>query len=118
MRSTFINELPISALPRETVRARTVLMGDAMATDRVIFLKSGKARGRDGFVYHPGHVLNFKEFLGLCTYQTPVTCLQECELVHIPRQLIRDTLCLENTHTWTLARGLALDHLMTQAAPQ
>ena len=116
MRSTFINELPISALPRETVRASTVLMSNDMSTDRVIFLKTGKARGRDGFVYHAGHVLNLIEFLGLCTYQTPVTCLQDCELVHIPRQLIRDTLCMENTHTWTLARGLALDHLMTQKA--
>ena len=75
MRSTFINELPISALPRETVRASTVLMGDGMATDRVILLKTGKARGRDGFVYHARHVLNFKEFLALSAYHTPVTCL-------------------------------------------
>ena len=116
MRSTFINELPISALLRETVRARTVLMGDGMATDRVILLKTGQARGRDGCVYNARHVLNFKEFLALSAYQTPVTCLQECELIHIPRQLIRDTLAGQNTHTWTLARGLALDHLMTQAA--
>ena len=115
MRSIFINELPISALPHESARARTVLMGDGMATDRVIFLKNGKARGRDGLLYHACHVLNFKEFLALSVYQTPVTCLQDCELVHIPRQLIRDTLCVENTHTWTLARGLALDHLMIKA---
>ena len=58
------------------------------------------------------HVLNFKEFLALSTYQTPVTCLDACELIYIPRQLVKDQICLENRLTWTLARSLALDHLM------
>lgn len=114
MLSSFINELPIAALPSETARARTILMRDGMPTDRVIFLKNGLAKGQDGFIYQSCHVLNFKEFLALSAYQTPVTCLQDCLLIHIPRQLIRDTLCVENNHTWTLMRSLALDHLMTQ----
>tara|TARA_B110000967_G_C18437498_1_gene341567 strand:+ start:123 stop:476 length:354 start_codon:yes stop_codon:yes gene_type:complete len=116
MLSQFINELPIWALPRETVHARTVLMGRDMPTDRVYFLKEGRAKGKDGCLYHDLHVLNFKEFLALSTYQTSVTCLDICELIYIPRQLVKDQLCLENTSTWTLVRSLALDHLMLKAS--
>ena len=112
MLSQFINELPIWALPRETVRARTVLMGGEMPTDRVYFLRKGRAKGKDGCVYNNSHVLNFKEFLALSTYQTPVTCLDACELIYIPRQLVKNQICFENSLTWTLARSLALDHLM------
>ena len=117
MLSDFINELPIAALPSETARARTVLMRNGMPTDRVIFLKNGVAKGQDGFVYQSCHILNFKEFLALSAYQTPVTCLQDCVLIHIPRQLIRDYLFVESNHTWTLMRSLALDNLMRQAVP-
>ncbi len=37
MLSQFINELPIWALPRETVRARTVLMGSTQPTMSQIY---------------------------------------------------------------------------------
>jgi hypothetical protein len=87
-----------------------------MPTDRVHFLKEGRAKGKDGCLYHDLHVLNFKEFLALSTYQTSVTCLDICELIYIPRQLVKDQLCLENTLTWTLVRSLALDHLMLKAS--
>lgn len=111
MHSSFINSLSLAALPRHRVQALTMLLEAGSETDRVFLLKKGRARGADGVVYQEGQVLNFKEFLAASHFLTPIKAQTECDVVHIPRDLIRERLCIENPLTWTIARCFAVEDL-------
>lgn len=111
MHSSFINSLSLAALPRHRVQALTMLLEAGSETDRVFLLKKGRARGADGVVYQEGQVLNFKEFLAASHFLTPIKAQTECDVVHIPRDLIRERLCVENPLTWTIARCFAVEDL-------
>jgi hypothetical protein len=112
MQSRFIQGLPINDFPREKVNPQTILMLKDIPTDRAFLLNKGSAKGRDGCLYQAGQAINFKEFLAFPTYETPVVCLEVCELIYLPREFIKDNLSSASPITWTLARSLALDHLM------
>jgi hypothetical protein len=111
MHSSFINSLSLAALPRHRVQALAMLLEAGSETDRVFLLKKGRARGADGVVYQEGQVLNFKEFLAASHFLTPIKAQTECDVVHIPRDLIRERLCIENPLTWTIARCFAVEDL-------
>lgn len=111
MHSSFINSLSLAALPRHRVQALAMLLEAGSETDRVFLLKKGRARGADGVVYQEGQVLNFKEFLAASHFLTPIKAQTECDVVHIPRDLIRERLCVENPLTWTIARCFAVEDL-------
>ena len=111
MHSSFINSLSLAALPRHRVQALAMLLEAGSETDRVFLLTKGRARGADGVVYQEGQVLNFKEFLAASHFLTPIKAQTECDVVHIPRDLIRERLCIENPLTWTIARCFAVEDL-------
>lgn len=111
MHSSFINSLSLAALPRHRVQTRAILLEAGCETDRVFLLKKGTARGADGVVYQEGHVLNFKEFLAASHFVTPIKAQTECDIVHIPRALIRERLCIDDPLTWTIARCFAAEDL-------
>ena len=111
MHSSFINSLSLAALPRHRVQALAMLLEAGSETDRVFLLEKGRARGADGVVYQEGQVLNFKEFLAASHFLTPIKAQTECDVVHIPRDLIRERLCIENPLTWTIARCFAVEDL-------
>ncbi|SDY31998.1 hypothetical protein SAMN05444486_1011311 [Lentibacter algarum] len=111
MHSSFINSLSLAALPRHRVQALAMLLEAGSETDRVFLLKKGRALGADGVVYQEGQVLNFKEFLAASHFLTPIKAQTECDVVHIPRDLIRERLCIENPLTWTIARCFAVEDL-------
>ena len=110
-----LRDVDLGGLARRVFRKGEAVISADTSTDLAFMLEKGKVRGAGpGGGFGPGEVMSPIEFLGSDFYETPVVALGPCNVICIPREMVRAAMDKGSPVTWLLSRSLAAEALMAQ----